>query len=259
MPYSAAPAPEYNAALSRERNEIGLLIRAERKKLGLTQGELAEQLEAFGVRVKTAAVAKWENGDNVPSAYQLLALCRVLHCQREILSFAGPAVPADLSAEGYRFLNAFRDFLAASERYGASRPPEETQLIEMRVFDLPASAGSGSLLDSDRYEIRAFPAEEVPRGADFGVLVSGDSMEPAYHDGQIAWVRSCEKLNEGDIGVFFYDGCSYLKEYHEEPAGQPDTDSGVLRPLVCWHSLNPDYPDVPVLDGRYQVFGRVLN
>ena len=30
---------------------------------------------------------------------------------------------------------------------------------------------------------------EVPDGANFGVRVAGDSMEPQFHDGQVIWVR----------------------------------------------------------------------
>ena len=29
----------------------------------------------------------------------------------------------------------------------------------------------------------SFPEDKVPDGADFGIRVSGDSMEPVYHDG----------------------------------------------------------------------------
>jgi len=252
----------YNASVSKEKNEIGSLIRAERKKQGLTQGELADVLLSFGVSVKAAAVAKWENGDNVPSGYQLLAICHALHLREGILAFAGSAAPEDMNAEGYRFLNEFHHFLVASGRYDiAGRGDGST--VEMRVYDLPVSAGTGNLLDSDCYEIQSFPARSVPHGADFGVHVAGDSMEPDYHNGQIVWVHACEQLHDGDIGVFFYDGCSYIKEYHEKKRPSPaesfaDSD-GILRPRIVYHSLNPDYPDIPIEDGVYQLFGKVLN
>ena len=49
------------------------------------------------------------------------------------------------------------------------------------------------------------PASSVPAGAEFGIYVSGDSMEPRYHNGQIVWVKRCEELKCGDIGIFVYD------------------------------------------------------
>ena len=97
-------------------------------------------------------------------------------------------------------------------------------------------------------------------GTDFGVYVQGHSMEPLYHDGQIAWVRKCETLNTGDIGILFYDGSSYIKEYTEE---EPDEDDlrvyGYIRQKIVLHSLNPDYPDIPVECDDFRIFGRVLN
>ena len=40
-------------------------------------------------------------------------------------------------------------------------------------------------------------------------------MEPCYHNGQIVWVKRCEELKCGDIGIFVYDDCGYLKKYDE--------------------------------------------
>ena len=59
------------------------------------------------------------------------------------------------------------------------------------------------------------PASSVPAGAEFGIYVSGDSMEPRYHSGQIVRVKRCEELECGDIGIFVYDDCGYLKKYDE--------------------------------------------
>ena len=249
------PRPVYNAEDSRRANEIGRLIRSERKKQGLTQAGLARALSFLGVSVRAAAVAKWENGDNVPSGYQLIALCHALNLQEGISAFSGPVVPADVNAEGYRILNEFHAFLASSGRFSPESRQPEAKTVEMRVYDLPVSAGTGSLLDGDHYEFLSFPASSVPEGADFGVCVTGDSMEPAFHDGQIVWVRSCEELRDGDVGVFFYDGSSYIKEYREFRSA----DGTGPQPRIIWHSLNPEYADIPITDGSYRLFGKVLN
>ena len=51
------------------------------------------------------------------------------------------------------------------------------------MSNLSVSAGTGAFLDEGSFEMVSFPASTVPDGADFGVRVSGDSMEPVYHDG----------------------------------------------------------------------------
>ena len=76
----------------------------------------------------------------------------------------------------------------------------------MPVSNLSVSAGTGSFLDEGSFERVSFPVTSVPQGADFSVRVSGDSMEPVYHDGQIIWVKRCDRVNPGEVGVFIYDG-----------------------------------------------------
>ena len=251
--------PSYNAEEARKANEIGRLIRTGRKRIGMTQADLAQALSFWGVSVKAAAVAKWETGGNIPSGYQLLALCHALGLQDGIFAFSGHVPPGDITPEGYRILNEFHAFLASSGRYGAGQLPSGQKTVEMRVYDLPVSAGGGSLLESDHFEMLSFDESEIPEGADFGVRVSGNSMEPAFHDGQVVWVRSCDALHEGEIGVFFYDGCSYIKEYHELRRRNPGGSShGASSPRIVWRSLNPEYTDIPILGENYRLFGKVL-
>lgn len=59
---------------------------------------------------------------------------------------------------------------------------------QIKLFDIPVSAGAGRFLDSDAYELIDI-GSEVPDSADFGLRISGNSMEPEYIDGQIVWVH----------------------------------------------------------------------
>ena len=82
----------------------------------------------------------------------------------------------------------------------------------LNLYDLPVSAGAGQFLDSDRFSEMEV-GDEVSLDADFGVRVSGDSMEPLYLNGQIIWVHQQETLEDGEIGIFFLDGEAYVKKY----------------------------------------------
>ena len=64
----------------------------------------------------------------------------------------------------------------------------------MPVSELPVSTGLGAFLESEMFQQIQVPASSVPAGAEFGIYVSGDSMEPRYHSGQIVWVKRCEEL-----------------------------------------------------------------
>ncbi|MBO5569729.1 MAG: LexA family transcriptional regulator [Clostridia bacterium] len=252
--------PGYQAQTARMHNTLGKALVAARKKRGLKQNDVRLGLLDYQIDVSTATVSKWEVGETIPNAYQLFALCHVLRIRDGLTAFTGHIDDPELNADGQRVLEEFRNYLVSSGRYAVQHVSASRK--NMKIYQLPVSAGTGDWLDSDDYETLSFPRHAVPDGADFGVYVDGSSMEPSYHDGQIAWVRQVCSLEEGDIGVFLYDGCAYIKEYHERmPEDTEDflDSSGVLHPQIIFHSLNPAYADIPIENDSYYLFGKVLN
>ena len=109
-----------------------------------------------------------------------------------------------------------------------------------------------------------FPEASIPERAEFGVRVSGDSMEPVYHDGQIVWVQRCSELEIGDVGIFVCDGEGYLKAYDEQEPGEDvrenytDTE-GRVHPQPVLVSYNEAYePRVVSPYASFRIIGRVL-
>ncbi len=128
---------------------------------------------------------------------------------------------------------------------GKNKQNNSVRLI--RLYDLPASAGTGEFLDSEYYE-EVEAGTDVPLSADFGIRIKGNSMEPRYADGQTVWVKKTEELNNGDIGIFFLDGDAYCKKICKSFYGTS---------LV---SLNPVYKPIIINeDVRFEVLGKVLN
>jgi len=253
----------YRADLARERNALGRKIGEARRARGLTQNELSLLLRDYGVSVQTPAVNKWETGETVPGAYQLLALCHALDIREGLAFFTGRVcAPADpLNPEGRRLLKHYRAYLESQDRYLASRQAPAT--VRVRLSALPASAGTGDFLAEGEFDWVEFPESVVPRGTDFAVRVHGDSMEPAYRDGQIVFFEQCERLNPGEVGLFAYEGQGYIKMYAER---MPDRDEaeqymdsyGLIHPRASLVSLNPAYAPIEVAS-PLTVFGRALN
>lgn len=80
-----------------------------------------------------------------------------------------------------------------------------------RVSDQPASAGTGIYLGPDGFTEKLVNAEDVA-GADFGVPVRGDSMEPKYHDGDTLLISMSQSVEVGDVALVTMDGCGYVKK-----------------------------------------------
>ena len=161
-------------------------------------------------------------------------------------------------AERYEKLDSIgRGAVNAIMKYEESRMAEELQkvsrldaetgaMLDMIVYTNPSAAGIPLYAEND-YERIEFPASEVPRGADFGVRISGDSMEPTIHGGTIVWVHKVPELREGQIGIFMVDGGAVCKRFY-------NTGSGIeLR------SDNSKYDPIKVSEfERLGIVGRVL-
>lgn len=260
MKIRSANVPEYDVEAAKESNSLGVKIEEARQALKISQEEVSKRLSAYGVTTGLTAISKWEKGVTVPNAHQLIALCYVLGIVDVLGYFGKPA----LSREGFRKLREYKQDLIASGRYEPDDMDSEIRYIDMPVSLLPVAAGVGEYLDSDAFEMVSYPQSSVPQGAEFGVRVSGDSMEPVYHDGQIVWVQRCDSLRTGEVGVFVYGGKGYLKEYREQAPNVADVDAfaygdGRVRAQAVLVSYNKQYGLIPVSPEEYfKIVGRVL-
>ena len=122
--------------------------------------------------------------------------------------------------------------------------------IEIKVYNQPAAAGLGNYLDEPDYRVEQYPPKVIPSKTDFGVIISGDSMEPKIHDGGTVFVRAMPAIDPGQIGIFVLDGKAFCKKLMVDQANRQ------IR-LV---SLNSQYEDIIVNEDSdtFRTLGRVL-
>lgn len=78
-------------------------------------------------------------------------------------------------------------------------------------------------------------------------IVSGDSMEPEFHSGEIAWVSQQDTLCDGEIGIFGLNNEAYIKKLKRY--------ADRLYPV----SLNSKYSPIKIKESdRLDVFGKVV-
>ena len=65
-------------------NSFGARLAAARRAAGYNQTEVAKYITEAGFPVRTQAVSKWERGTTLPSARQLVELCRLYHTYRAL-------------------------------------------------------------------------------------------------------------------------------------------------------------------------------
>lgn len=128
-----------------------------------------------------------------------------------------------------------------------SAPEVKEELRPIRLFDLPASAGTGQFLDGEGYE-EVLVSDAVSTEAAFGIRIQGDSMEPKIPNGNAVWVRPQPMLQDGEVGIFLLNGQGYCKKLRYQ-AGKYQ---------LC--SLNTKYPPIPISEfDELRVIGKVLS
>lgn len=231
--------------------QIGSVLALKRKEKGLSQIDIANELEKYDIHVKNAAVSSWEKNNNTPTAAQLLALCEILDITDIYTEFIGEhenAPFAGLNDEGIQKAKEYIELLRSSGLY----KKEPATIIpfaprRMKISLLATSAGTGEYLtDEDFEEVDVY--EPVPEKADFGVHLHGDSMEPQFKDTELIWIEKTDCLTSGDFGLFFLNGMTYFKKFLMNKNG------------TFLISLNAKYPPIQIQEyDTFRIFGRLAS
>lgn len=232
---------------------IGSRIRERRESLGLTQVQLAELLG-----VTKGAIGNYETDANSPKASMLYKVFNVLQCDanylfqdeiRERREYNASPFEMEHLVKKYRLLDTYgkeavdgvldvewkrctEQARAADQRVQAEAGEEKIIRFSVPGYIEPMSAGTGEEAGQE-YPENYTLVKEPPRGTSFIARVSGNSMEPTYHDGDLVFVHSAEEILPGQIGAFFMDGQQWVKELGDD--------------VLISH--NPEYPPRPMTEG----------
>lgn len=262
----------------RERIRINLVTAME--SAGINQVQLADKLN-----ISKGTVNNWTRGNNSPDVDMVPRICEVLGIS--VLSlyspteFESPEVattkksPSDLSEEAQKIAKSYEKLTEhgkgavkailgyeekALSHYSKHeddgdkiitmpKPKRSGPMVEINVYDQPSAAGLGNYLDEPESHIEQYPRDVIPENTDFGIVISGDSMEPKIHNGGTVFVEARLSIEPGKIGIFVLNGQAYCKKL------MVDRENQQIR-LV---SLNPKYDDIIVSEfDELRTVGRVL-
>ena len=198
-------------------------LKARRKELKMTQKDIANQLG-----ISYQAYSAWERGVKAPSKDKIKQLEKILRVPKgyfteiEIVRLYNT-----LSNKGKNQVVEYARDLVQKEKTQQVISVSEN-LYEYHVYE-KMSAGIGSSVYDDRNYDTVYFNEELAH--DFASWVSGDSMEPKYHDGSVALIRETGFDYDGAVYAVVCNNQTYIKRVYREEEG--------LR-LV---SINPRYDD----------------
>lgn len=233
---------------------IGSRIKERREAIGLTQEELAAELG-----VSKGAIGNYESGQSYPKIDNMIQLFKALKTDANYI-FQDDVIQKEVSLSNkehviikkYRKLDYYGvdavesvldvEYKRCTESQKSEEKKQQTWSICYNEYKV--SAGTGVMLDEyerlDRIDVIDTPEA---RRADYGLMISGNSMEPMYHDGDIVLVKHTDTIDIGEIGIFVVDGEGYIKEFGGDR-------------LI---SLNDEYNDIPLHEySSIRCYGRVI-
>lgn len=237
-------------------------LKAARKKSGKTQKEVAE-----GIGIGQGTYKNYETGAREPNGETLVAIANYFDVSTDYLLGRPTAQPPTDALERLFTEKSFSALEEELIRKYMELPHEARQAVVRFINDATAkalqrkngtasqkllvmkrslhkvSAGTGyDLNDSDAWETVTVKDTEKSRKADFLLEIEGDSMETTFHDGETVCVKQTPSIEVGQIGVFWVDGCGYIKELGKG----------------CLISHNSNYDPIPLQGTESRCIGRVL-
>ena len=195
---------------------IGDKIRERRLELGMTQSQVAEL-----TKIKKNTISNYENNVSAPNENNIFKLMEVLKCDANYLFEWEKVTDLELSIKEKNHIKKYRtldeygkkavDDLLDNE-YERCQEEKKIEVIQLPMSELKVSAGDGSWIEDNRYGTIEVVDTPESRKADLVIEISGDSMEPTYHNGDNVLVRLQPSVDIGEIGVFVKDSEGYIKE-----------------------------------------------
>lgn len=225
-------------------------IRHYREQAGMEQKALAKMIGITG-----NSVSNWENGRSRPDINLIPSICEALQVTLyELFGMEDPSM--QLNAREQMHMTSYR-LLSKGHKYAVDNLTDSLLNVQISetcpdicilpFYERSLAAGVG---DPTEFEDSSTPIylykDQINGQADCVFSVNGDSMEPAYHDGDLVLVEripDAPDLSEGETGAFIVRNETYIKNYAEDGL----------------HSLNPKYPVMKFSEeDAVYLIGRVL-
>ena len=198
------------------------------KEKKLKQSDLCDY-----IGINTSTLTTWKSRKTDPPARYIIRICEFLDVSPYLLLTGKEknTIKNQLPKDEQEFFEIFNNLLDINKAKVIERAKtlaeieieeqekKKTKFIEKHTnpgyiesYTLPASAGTGVDLDACEKIMLKVKDADLISGANFAVRISGDSMEPALHDGQYALVRTCPKVEQNDIGIFTVNSEGSIKK-----------------------------------------------
>lgn len=199
------------------------ILKSKRLEKGMTLEEVGNL-----VGVGKSTVRKWENGmiENM-GRDKIVALSKALNISPlEILGVDEQKLPESEISTIYNQLEQkrqakvynFADRQLREQKYGVADagkivPLKPRKKIPVDIYGR-LSAGGGAY--NDKAVIETVEVDSAPPKYDMAFVVSGDSMEPMFEDGEVVFVNETQDVFNGQIAAIEINDEAFIKKIYIE-------------------------------------------
>lgn len=210
-----------------------------RNEKNMTQGQLAEALE-----ISPSAIGMYEQGRRKPSYELLERISDYFNVDMDYLMGRSDVRNKYQAGLKYDWEDKLKEN-GRTEKSNITFLGDESTFIYIPLYE-SISAGYGS--DSAEF-IEMIPLYGLKKnGTDyFAVKVKGYSMEPKISDGAIIIIKKDTTIENGEIGVFYLNGESFVKQKR------------VANGRTILHSYNNAFSDIVINEyDDFKEYGKVV-
>ncbi|MDT3917900.1 S24 family peptidase, partial [Staphylococcus saprophyticus] len=123
----------------------------------------------------------------------------------------------------------------------------EENIIPFPIYGATGAGLGEEIYDDVLYEEININVNDLPKDAEFGILVNGDSMEPMFDKGSYAFVSKQNQVLNNTIALVVLNNAALIKKvvFNDK--------------TVKLVSINPYYDDIYVRDNdNFRVVGRIV-
>lgn len=207
------------------------------------------------LKLNNVAFSEWKSGKSKSYRKYLIEIAKFFDISIDYLVYGKEkSSPTDLTADEQELLTYYKNLTEREKGIVLGRAEmlselhktpikESKNTIFIEYYSLPVSAGTGVYLDGCEKDMLEVEETALTNEANFALRVSGNSMEPVYHDGDMVLIASQPTVEVGEIGIFIVNDEGYIKKFGGDK-------------LI---SLNPDYDDIILNeDDSFYCKGKVI-
>ncbi|BCA86688.1 helix-turn-helix domain-containing protein [Enterococcus saigonensis] len=184
-----------------------------------------------GIKMSKSHLSQYVNGKSSPDQYKLYLLAKTLNVSEAwLLGYDVPKedkendVPSietiynQLDQKRQAKVYNFADRQLREQKYGVADAGKIVPLKrrEPKLVDIYGRLSAGGGAYNDKSVIETVEVDSAPPKYDMAFVVSGDSMEPMFEDGEVVFVNETQDIFNGQIAAIEINNEAFIKKIYLE-------------------------------------------